>query len=157
LPQNRRGRQSAEQAPGQSESVPQGGASPATSNGPAEATRAEHHPGGGGKPQPQWSEITPPQERPVPEQKATPPGPLPPPPRSAGRSGSGSLGTIPAEVGARIKSPASPPRGAVIIDASWLSTRGRGPYVLDRHDATYCLASDVRVEGTAFVVGAKNV
>src|SRR5262249_58595984 len=43
------------------------------------------------------------------------------------------------------------------IDAAWLAARGSGPYVLDQASATYVLGTDVRTQGTAFVVAAPNV
>src|SRR5262245_10615584 len=46
---------------------------------------------------------------------------------------------------------------AVFIDGAWLAARGAGPYVLDQAGATYVLETDVRTQGTAFVVGAAGV
>jgi hypothetical protein len=50
-----------------------------------------------------------------------------------------------------------PSRGTVIIDAAWLAARRRGPYILDRPGTAYVLRTDVRTEGTAFVVVAPDV
>ncbi len=44
-----------------------------------------------------------------------------------------------------------------IIDADWLAARGPGPYLLDGAGFTYVLDTDVRTEGTAFVVVAAGV
>lgn len=46
---------------------------------------------------------------------------------------------------------------ATVIDAAWLAQRGPGPYLLDQAGATYVLQTDVRTEGTGFVVAAPDV
>src|SRR5262245_29664183 len=46
---------------------------------------------------------------------------------------------------------------ATVIDAAWLAQHGPGPYLLDPAGATYVLQTDVRTEGTAFVVAAPDV
>src|SRR6266567_4237893 len=47
--------------------------------------------------------------------------------------------------------------GEVAIDRDWLKERGSGPYLLGQPGTTYVLKTDVRTEGTAFVVDAANV
>jgi hypothetical protein len=45
----------------------------------------------------------------------------------------------------------------VVIDQHWLAQRGPAPHVLDQPDTTYMLATDIRTEGTAFVIDASSV
>lgn len=45
----------------------------------------------------------------------------------------------------------------VVINREWLDERGGAPYILNQPNTTYALATDVRVEGTAFFVDAPNV
>src|SRR5262249_48136633 len=43
------------------------------------------------------------------------------------------------------------------VDSGWLQSQGAGPYLLDQANTTYVLATDVRTDGTAFVVAADHV
>ncbi len=45
----------------------------------------------------------------------------------------------------------------VHITAAWLAQQGAGPYLLTASDTTYILDTDVTVNGTAFVIGGKNI
>src|SRR4029077_17727238 len=45
----------------------------------------------------------------------------------------------------------------IAIDAGGLAPGGAGPYLLDQSGTTYVLGTDVRTEGTAFVVAAPDV
>lgn len=45
----------------------------------------------------------------------------------------------------------------IFIDQAWLDARGDGAYLLDQAGMTYVLKTDVRTEGTAFVVAASDV
>jgi hypothetical protein len=71
-------------------------------------------------------------------------------------------------VGTPSSSPSSTPQGSssssavshgnpVLIDASWLASRGPGPYALTQANTTYVLETDVTTPGTAFVAAAPNV
>jgi hypothetical protein len=46
---------------------------------------------------------------------------------------------------------------ATTINQAWLDARGAGPYILDIEGATYTLAVDVTVAGTAFYVAKRNI
>src|SRR5271165_467729 len=50
-----------------------------------------------------------------------------------------------------------PPVGAILIDERLLVRSGQKPIILNRPDTIYFLTTDIRSDGTAFVVGAKNV
>jgi hypothetical protein len=45
----------------------------------------------------------------------------------------------------------------IVIDDGWLNRQGRGPFILDQPGTRYVLATDVRTDGTAFVVKAGAV
>ena len=53
--------------------------------------------------------------------------------------------------------PAESSQNQVAIDANGLARNGPGPYLLNQADTTYVLQTDVRAQGTAFVVAAPNV
>ena len=95
--------------------------------------------------------------------------------RSSGRTGAragGFLLVLASLAGGFLaggKTPAAPPTGPLhrtaaamplrtqFIDRGWLAARGAAPYLLDTAGTTYVLRTDVRAEGTAFVVGAAGV
>jgi hypothetical protein len=48
-------------------------------------------------------------------------------------------------------------RQTVFITPGWLARHGPSPYLLNQSDTTYILATDVRTDGSAFVIDAANV
>ncbi|MBI1913917.1 MAG: right-handed parallel beta-helix repeat-containing protein [Planctomycetes bacterium] len=75
----------------------------------------------------------------------------------------GFLALLRQDSGATRGTPPPSAMNTIAIDADWLAGaparagRGPGPYVLDQAGATYVLGTDVRTEGTAFVVAAPDV
>ncbi len=49
------------------------------------------------------------------------------------------------------------PLNVIHITPAWLAAQGAAPYILSQANTTYVLQTDVTVDGSAFVVGAKNV
>ncbi len=69
-----------------------------------------------------------------------------------------STGPLCAPVAAVVNGPAVQAAANTIdITAAWLAQQGAAPYILSSSNTTYVLQTDVTVNGTAFVFGAKGI